>query len=58
LPCSSVISPRSPTMERSLSMKSVMLPVVLSVAKDLIAACHRHKILRFAQDDGGASSQP
>jgi len=26
-------------------------PVVLSVAKDLIAACHGHEILRFAQDD-------
>jgi hypothetical protein len=25
--------------------------VVLSVAKDLIAACNRHEILRFAQDD-------
>jgi hypothetical protein len=27
--------------------------VVLSVAKDLIAACHGHEILRFAQDDSG-----
>ena len=26
-------------------------PVVLSAAKDLIAACYRHEILRFAQDD-------
>src|SRR5689334_8793954 len=26
-------------------------PVVLSAAKDLIAACKRHEILRFAQDD-------
>src|SRR5438552_9972680 len=25
--------------------------VVLSAAKDLIAACHRHEILRYAQDD-------
>jgi len=25
--------------------------VVLSGAKDLIAACHRHEILRCAQDD-------
>jgi hypothetical protein len=25
--------------------------VVLGAAKDLIAACHRHEILRFAQDD-------
>src|SRR5205807_1630693 len=25
--------------------------VVLSEAKDLIAACNRHEILRFAQDD-------
>jgi len=25
--------------------------VVLSAAKDLIAACNRHEILRFAQDD-------
>jgi hypothetical protein len=28
--------------------------VVLSVAKDLIAACYRHEILRCAQDDGMA----
>jgi len=27
--------------------------VVLSVAKDLIAACHWHEILRCAQDDIG-----
>jgi hypothetical protein len=27
------------------------LSVVLSAAKDLIAACHGHEILRFAQDD-------
>src|SRR6266850_4656394 len=27
------------------------LLVVLSAAKDLIAACNRHEILRFAQDD-------
>jgi hypothetical protein len=26
-------------------------PVILSVAKDLIAACHGHEILRYAQDD-------
>jgi hypothetical protein len=29
-----------------------MLVVILSAAKDLIAACHGHEILRFAQDDG------
>jgi hypothetical protein len=29
----------------------VRVNVVLSAAKDLIAACHRHEILRFAQDD-------
>jgi hypothetical protein len=28
-----------------------MVPVVLSAAKDLIAACNRHEILRCAQDD-------
>jgi hypothetical protein len=27
--------------------------VVLSEAKDLIAACNRHEILRCAQDDSG-----
>ena len=32
--------------------------VVLSVAKDLIAACNRHEILRFAQDDNSAHLQP
>ena len=29
----------------------IFFPVILSAAKDLIAACHRHEILRFAQDD-------
>ena len=40
------------------------MSVVLSEAKDLIAACNRHEILRFAQDDkvkpsrnGSASSK-
>ena len=28
-----------------------MIDVVLSEAKDLIAACNGHEILRFAQDD-------
>jgi hypothetical protein len=32
--------------------------VVLSAAKDLSAACNRHEILRFAQDDNSAHSQP
>src|SRR5580700_4554734 len=32
--------------------------VVLSEAKDLIAACHGHEILRFAQDDCGTSAAP
>ena len=27
------------------------ISVVLSAAKDLIAACHGHEILRYAQDD-------
>jgi hypothetical protein len=31
-----------------------LFSVVLSAAKDLIAARHRHEILRFAQDDRGA----
>jgi hypothetical protein len=29
----------------------VRFSVVLSEAKDLIADCNRHEILRFAQDD-------
>ncbi len=29
----------------------MLISVVLSTAKDLIAACNRHEILRFAQDD-------
>jgi len=32
-------------------MTFVQFSVVLSVAKDLIAACHGHEILRCAQDD-------
>jgi hypothetical protein len=30
----------------------------LSVAKDLIAACYGHEILRFAQDDIGDEGMP
>jgi hypothetical protein len=37
---------------------SILFSVVLSVAKDLIAARYRHEILRFAQDDGGAHARP
>jgi hypothetical protein len=38
---------------RSILMSSVpfFYSVVLSEAKDLIAACHGHEILRCAQDD-------
>jgi hypothetical protein len=32
----------------------IFFPVILSAAKDLIAACHRHEILRCAQDDNRA----
>ena len=32
--------------------------VILSAAKDLIAACNRHEILRCAQDDNSAHPQP
>ena len=32
--------------------------VVLSAAKDLIAACNRHEILRFAQDDMRITALP
>jgi hypothetical protein len=32
----------------------IFFPVILSAAKDLIAACHSHEILRFAQDDNRA----
>jgi hypothetical protein len=34
-------------------MVCLLCLVVLSVAKDLIAACNRHEILRYAQDDSG-----
>ena len=30
-----------------------MISVILSEAKDLITACYRHEILRYAQDDKG-----
>ena len=33
------------------------LPVILSAAKDLIAACERHEVLRFAQDDERATKE-
>src|SRR5882724_3758616 len=35
-------------------MTFIQFSVVLSVAKDLIAGCHGHEILRCAQDDIGA----
>jgi len=35
-----------------------MLIIILSEAKDLIAACHGHEILRFAQDDGRRAGGP
>jgi len=35
-----------------------MIHVVLSVAKDPIAACYRHEILRFAQDDRKRAWRP
>jgi hypothetical protein len=30
---------------------AMTIAVILSAAKDLIAACNRHEILRFAQHD-------
>src|SRR5690242_11827113 len=41
----------STSIPRSATRLASRPDVVLSVAKDLIAACHRHEILRFAQDD-------
>src|SRR6266851_86908 len=38
---------------RTLQAEKGRIFVVLSVAKDLIAACQRHEILRCAQDDRG-----
>src|ERR1700730_8159009 len=40
----------------ALGRKRSASSVVLSVAKDLIAACNRHEILRFAQDDTSVPS--
>jgi site-specific recombinase XerC len=36
----------------------IFFSVILSEAKDLIAACHWHEILRFAQDDNGKHPEP
>jgi len=35
-----------------------MFIVILSAEKNLIAACHGHEILRFAQDDGRRAGGP
>jgi len=36
----------------------IHFPVILSEAKDLIAAGNRHEILRFAQDDNSGHPRP
>src|SRR5262245_46857478 len=36
---------------RDLKQEACAVTVGLSVAKDLIAVCNQHEILRFAQDD-------
>jgi hypothetical protein len=46
------------THEQRIGIMGTLFPVILSVAKDLIAACHGHEILRYAQDDSDAVSQP
>ena len=40
------------THEQRIGVMGILFSVVLSVAKDLIAARYRHEILRYAQDDG------
>ena len=35
----------------SMFRSRAVFSVILSVAKDLIAGCHGHEILRYAQDD-------
>src|SRR6266851_5342062 len=37
--------------EQRIGVMGIFFPVILSAAKDLIAACHGHEILRYAQDD-------
>jgi hypothetical protein len=44
--------------EKRIGVMFVHFSVVLSEAKDLIAACHGHEILRFAQDDNSAHLPP
>jgi hypothetical protein len=46
------------THEQRIGIMGTLFPVILSVAKDLIAACHGQEILRCAQDDSDAVSQP
>jgi hypothetical protein len=46
------------THDQRIGIMSILFPVILSVAKDLIAACHGQEILRCAQDDSDAVSQP
>src|SRR5580704_14461898 len=44
--------------EQGIGDMGFLFRVILSAAKDLIAACHGHEILRCAQDDSGAAPQP
>jgi hypothetical protein len=42
---------RDMALFKQLTSNIFQFSVILSEAKDLIAACHGHDILRFAQDD-------
>jgi hypothetical protein len=43
---------------KRIGTMGIFFSVILSAAKDLIAACHGHEILRCAQDDNSAHPRP
>jgi hypothetical protein len=43
---------------KRIGIMGIFFSVILSAAKDLIAACHGHEILRCAQDDNSAHPLP
>jgi hypothetical protein len=46
------------THEQRIGIMSTLFPVILSVAKDLMPVASGDEILRYAQDDRDAVSQP
>jgi hypothetical protein len=46
------------THEQRIGIMGTLFPVILSVAKDLMPVASGDEILRYAQDDSDAVSQP